>query len=73
MDSHIIDLHAPLGHHLLKFTVAYSIAAAAPDRPKHDIVLELAAREHVHRLPPLSIAGMLAAVDGICNGAKARI
>ena len=44
----MVDRDAALAHHLLEITIAHPVAAIPPDRPEHDLSLEVAPLEIRH-------------------------
>ena len=54
VDRRMVDRDAALAHHLLKIAVAHAVAAVPPDRPEHDLALEVAPLEVRHGIAPLA-------------------
>src|SRR5208337_2679003 len=56
VDRRMVDRDAALAHHLLEITIAHPVAAIPPDRPEHDLTLEVAPLEVRHGpLPSLAL------------------
>ena len=54
----MVNRNVVLSHHLLKIAIAHPVAATTPDRPEHDLTLEVAPFEvrYARLLPSRRIA-----------------